>query len=143
MKQAFLTAILLTTLYSVGLTQKLTNQQKVSRYKTTYVNNFKKCIKVANDIVKADSDTAIIRLREQGKQAQAKAWDAFLYLQDPELKFPVDKVRAMKGTNEIFWGTDGVFSDERNLKLPPDNYKAKVAEQIDKINSALPSIESF
>lgn len=143
MKQAFLTAILLTALYSVGLTQKVTNQQKVSKYKTTYVNNFKKCIAIANDILKTDSDTGIIRRREQGKQAQAKAWDAFLYLQDPELKFPVEKIRAMKGTNEIFWGFDGVFSDERLLKLPADKYKAKVSEQIDRINSALPTIESF
>ena len=143
MKQAFLTAIFLTTLYSVGLTQKLTNQQKVSKYKTTYVNNFKKCITIANEIIKANSDTAIIRLREQGKQAQVKAWDAFLYLQDPELKFPIDKIRAMKETNAIFWGSDSPFSDERNLKLTPDKFKAKIAEQIDKINSALPSIESF
>jgi len=143
MKQTLLTAILLTAIYSVGLTQKLTNQQKVSKYKTTYVNNFKKCIAIANNIIKADSDTAIIRLREQGKQAQAKAWDAFLYLQDPELKFPVDKIRAMKGTNEIFWGFDSAFSDERNLKLSADKFKAKVAEQIDKINSALPPLENF
>lgn len=143
MKQAFLTAILLTAFYSIGLTQKLTNQQKVSKYKTTYVNSFKKCVAIANEIVKADSDTAIMRLREQGKKSQAKAWDAFLYLQDPELKFPVEKIRAMKGTNEIFWSFDGVFSDERLLKLPADKYKAKVSEQIDKINSALPSLENF
>jgi hypothetical protein len=143
MKQAFLTAFFLTALYSVGLTQKLTNQQKASKYKTTYVNNLKKCVVLANDIAKADSDTAINRLREQGKQAQVKAWDAFLYLQDPELKFPIDKIRSMKGTNEIFWGNDSVFSDERNLKLPSDRFKAKVAEQLDNINSALPSLENF
>lgn len=142
MKKALLTTLLLTTIFTIGLTQKQSNEQKVAKFKMTYVNSLKKCISIANEIIQLDDATIISQKRDTAKTLQAKAYNAFMLLQDPDLKFPYEKIKSMLKTNPIFFG-EGVFSDERFLKLPAKEYKAKVQEQIEVINSALPIIDKF
>lgn len=117
-------------------------KQKIEKYKSTYVSSLKRCIEIANDVIKTEDKVKINKLKQEGKQTQAEAWNAFLLLQDPELKFPYEKIKSMTTINPIFFG-EGVFSDERILKLDAKDYKGKVQEQIEKINSALPIIEKF
>lgn len=118
------------------------SQQEIEKYKSTYVSSLKRCIEIANEVLTTENSIKIDKLKQEGKLSQAKAWNAFLLLQAPELKFPDDKIKSATNINPIFFG-EGVFSDERILKLPAKDYKVKVQEQIEKINSALPILEKF
>ena len=142
MKKALLTTLFLTVIFTIGWTQKQSNEQKIAKYKTTYVNSLKKCIDIANDIIKLDDAASIVKKRDTAKTLQAKAYNAFMLLQGPDLKFPYEKINSVLKINPLFFA-EGVFSDERFLKLSAKDYKAKVEEQIDVINSALPTIDKF
>ena len=119
------------------------NEAEIQEHKTIYISNLKRCVEIANEVSKTDDEAIIESLKQEGLKCQAKAYNAFIALQNPDFNFPYDKIKSMKTVNPIFFGFDGAFSDERILQLPALEYKAKIQEQLDKFNSAVPDLDNF
>ena len=142
MIKRFSLLFLLISILTNAFSQKQIIKQKIFKYKNTYVSSLKKCINLANDIISLEDVKSINNKRDTAKAQQAKAYYAFIQLQDPTLKFPNDKIKSMENINPIFFGF-GVFSDDRILNLPAKEYKIKVQEQINLINTSLQIINKF
>jgi len=148
MKKRIATSILtmligIITISTFGQNSTQEKEKKVAEFKSSYVSGIKRCIEIANEISQTKNDTTIERLKLEGKKKQAQAFNAFLGLQNPDLNFSYDKIKAMKPFNPTFFGFGGVFSDDNNLKLPAKEYKEKVKSQLEKINSAKTAIDNF
>lgn len=119
------------------------NEAEIQEHKNSYISNLKRCVEIANEVSKTDDEAIIESLKQEGLKCQAKAYNSFLALQNPDLNFPYEKIKSMKTVNPIFFGFEGAFSDERILQLPAIEYKAKVQEQLEKFNSTITDLDNF
>jgi hypothetical protein len=118
-------------------------EAEIQENKSSYIGNLKRCVEIANEVSKTDDEVIIENLKQEGLKCQAKAYNAFLALQNPDYNFPYDKIKSMKTVNPIFFGFEGAFSDERILQLPALEYKTKVQEQLEKFNSTVTDLDNF
>lgn len=100
-------------------------------FQNTFIKGFNKCNSIAEQISSSQNENEIDSLITDALIYQTLSSDALLYIQDPDLNYPNDKIKTLL---KCYKSISGVFADERVLKLPTNDFKTAVT-------NALPDIQ--
>ena len=67
------------------------------------------------------------------------AWDALLYIQNPDLNYPKDKTKIL---TQSYKPISDALADERTLKLPHSEFKETIIQALPNLKQSLTDLQN-
>lgn len=112
----------------------------VAFFQKTFIDAFNHCTSIAEQMSSSNDESEIDSLITEALIYQTLAWDAMLYIQNPDLNYQRDKSKTLSNCYKTI---SGVFADERILKLPISDFKTAVATELPNIQQANQLLSNF
>lgn len=112
----------------------------VAFFQKTFISAFNHCTSIAEQISSSENESEIDNLITEALIYQTLAWDAMLYIQNPDLNYPREKSKTL---STCYKTIGDVFADDRVLKLPISDFKTAVTNELPNIQRSNQLLSNF